>query len=199
MFTGIVEELGTVEAVEQQGDAIRLSIRATAVLEDAGLGDSIAVNGCCLTVVEHDGSVWTADVMQETLDRTSLRDAAPGDAVNLERAVTLETRLGGHVVQGHVDGVGTVLRRAPSEHWEVVEVSLPDGLGRYLVEKGSVTVDGVSLTVVDAGRESFTVSLIPETLARTTLGRRAVGDRVNLEVDVMAKHVERLLTWKDRT
>ena len=202
MFTGIVEELGTVAALEEQGDAVRLTVEATTVLAGTRPGDSISVNGCCLTVVtlqdgEGDGRWWTADVMQETLDRTSLRDAAPGDAVNLERAVTLETRLGGHVVQGHVDGVGTVLRRAPSEHWEVVEVSLPDGLGRYLVEKGSVTVDGVSLTVVDAGRESFTVSLIPETLARTTLGRRAVGDRVNLEVDVMAKHVERLLTWKD--
>ena len=203
MFTGIVEELGTVAALEEQGDAVRLTVEATTVLEGTRPGDSISVNGCCLTVValldREGGGRWTADVMQETLDRTSLGDATPGDAVNLERAVTLETRLGGHVVQGHVDGVGTVLRRSPSEHWEVVEVSLPDGLGRYLVEKGSVTVDGVSLTVVDAGRESFTVSLIPETLARTTLGRRAVGDRVNLEVDVMAKHVERLLTWKDQT
>ena len=204
MFTGIVEELGTVSALEDQGDAVRLTVEATTVLEGTRPGDSISVNGCCLTVVavlDGDGERgrWTADVMQETLDRTSLGDAAPGDAVNLERAVTLETRLGGHVVQGHVDGVGTVLRRTPSAHWEVVEVSLPDGLGRYLVEKGSVTVDGVSLTVVDAGRESFTVSLIPETLGRTTLGRRAVGDRVNLEVDVMAKHVERLLTWTPTT
>jgi len=197
MFTGIVEELGTIAALEDQGDAVRITVEATTVLDGTAPGDSISVNGCCLTVVTHDGRRWTADVMQETLDRTSLRDAAPGDPVNLERAVTLETRLGGHVVQGHVDGVGTVLRRSPSEHWEVVEVSLPDGLGRYLVEKGSVTVDGVSLTVVDAGHDSFTVSLIPETLARTTLGRRGVGERVNLEVDVLAKHVERLLTWKD--
>ena len=199
MFTGIVEELGTVAALEDQGDAVRITIEAATVLEGTAPGDSISVNGCCLTVVEHDESRWTADVMQETLDKTSLGDAEPGDRVNLERAVTLDTRLGGHVVQGHVDGVGTVVRRTPSEHWEVVEVSLPDGLGRYLVDKGSVTVDGVSLTVVDAGRDSFTVSLIPETLARTTLGRRAVGDRVNLETDVIAKHVERLLTWKDES
>ncbi len=193
MFTGIVEELGTVEAVEQQGDAIRLSIRASLVLEDAGLGDSIAVNGCCLTVVEHDGQVWTADVMQETLDKTSLAGIGPGDRVNLERAVTADKRLGGHIVQGHVDGVGTVVRREPSEHWEVVEIALPDGLGKYLVDKGSITVDGVSLTVVEAGPDSFTVSLIPETLARTTLGFRQPGDRVNLEADVLAKHVEKLL------
>jgi len=193
MFTGIVEELGTVEAVEEQGDAIRLSIRATTVLEDAGLGDSIAVNGCCLTVVQHDGQVWTADVMQETLDKTSLAGVKPGDRVNLERAVTADKRLGGHIVQGHVDGVGTIVARTPSEHWEVVEIGLPDGLGRYLVDKGSITVDGVSLTVVEAGDESFTVSLIPETLARTTLGTRQPGDRVNLEADVLAKHVEKLL------
>ncbi len=193
MFTGIVEELGTVEAIEPQGDALRLSIRATTVLDDVRLGDSIAVNGCCLTVAAVDDGVWTADVMQETLDKTSLLGVGPGDRVNLERAVTAGTRLGGHIVQGHVDGVGTVVRRAPSEHWELVEVSLPDGLSRYLVDKGSVTVDGVSLTVVEAGADSFTVSLIPETLVRTTLGFRAAGDRVNLEVDVIAKYVERLL------
>ena len=193
MFTGIVEELGTVEAVEEQADAIRLSIRSATVLEGTGLGDSISVNGCCLTVVEHDGEVWTADVMQETLDKTSLRGVAPGDRVNLERAVTVEKRLGGHIVQGHVDGVGTIVRRTPSEHWEVVEVSLPPELARYLVDKGSITVDGVSLTVVEAGPTSFTISLIPETLARTTLGFRAPGDRVNLEVDVLAKYVEKLL------
>jgi riboflavin synthase len=193
MFTGIVEELGTVAAVEEQGDAVRLTVASPLVLSDASPGDSIAVNGCCLTVVEHDGERWTADVMQETLDRTSLAGVQPGDTVNLERAVTADKRLGGHIVQGHVDGVGEVVRRSPSEHWEVVEVSLPDGLARYLVEKGSITVDGVSLTVVDAGPTSFTVSLIPETLARTTLGRRQPGERVNLEVDVLAKHVERLL------
>lgn len=193
MFTGIVEELGTVAAVEDQGDAIRLTIAAATVLGDAGLGDSIAVNGCCLTVAGRDQGTWTADVMQETLDKTSLRGVSPGDRVNLERAVTPQTRLGGHIVQGHVDGVGEVVRRTPSEHWEVVEISLPAHLARYLVDKGSVTVDGVSLTVVEAGETSFTVSLIPETLARTTLGTRQVGDRVNLEADVLAKHVEKLL------
>ncbi len=193
MFTGIVEELGTVEAVDQLGDAVQLSIRTDQVLEDATLGDSIAVNGCCLTVVRHDGTVWTADVMQETLDKTSLAGVGPGDRVNLERAVTAGTRLGGHIVQGHVDGVGTVVRRSPSEHWEVVEIALSADLARYLVDKGSITVDGVSLTVVEAGEESFTVSLIPETLARTTLGLRQPGERVNLEVDVIAKYVEKLL------
>jgi len=193
MFTGIVEELGTVAAVEDQGDAVRLSIRATTVLEDTGLGDSIAVNGCCLTVTDVTDGVWTADVMQETLEKTSLRGAAPGDRVNLERAATLSTRLGGHLVQGHVDGVGEVLERSPSEHWELVTVSLPAGLAPYLVDKGSVTVDGVSLTVVAAHDDRFTVSLIPETLARTTLGSRAVGERVNLEVDVIAKHVAKLV------
>jgi len=193
MFTGIVEELGTVAAVEDQGDAVRLTVEAQTVLDDVHLGDSIAVNGCCLTVVSVDGDRWTADVMQETLDKTSLRGLAPGDRVNLERAVTVEKRLGGHVVQGHVDGVGTILTRTPSEHWEIVEISLPDGLARYVVDKGSITVDGVSLTVVEAGERSLTVSLIPETLARTTLGRKQPGGRVNLEVDVIAKHVEKLV------
>jgi riboflavin synthase len=198
MFTGIVEELGTVEAVEDQGDAIRLTIRAGTVLEDAGLGDSIAVNGCCLTVAARTDATWTADVMQETLDKTSLYGVAAGDRVNLERAVTADKRLGGHIVQGHVDGVGTIRGRTPSEHWEVVEIALPapderGSLGRYLVDKGSITVDGISLTVVEARDDSFTVSLIPETLARTTLGFRKTGDRVNLEADVLAKHVEKLL------
>ena len=193
MFTGIVEELGTVAGIEDQGDALRLTIHAQHVLADAGLGDSISVNGCCLTVAQRDGDTWTADVMQETLDKTSLAGVQPGDRVNLERAVTPQTRLGGHIVQGHVDGVGSILGRTPSEHWEVVEISLPTELARYLVDKGSITVDGVSLTVVEAGEDRFTVSLIPETLARTTLGSRQPGDRVNLEVDVIAKHVERLL------
>jgi riboflavin synthase len=196
MFTGIVEELGTVAAVEDQGDAIRLTVRAATVLEDAGLGDSIAVNGCCLTVADRTGDTWTADVMQETLDKTSLYGVRPGDSVNLERAVTAHTRLGGHIVQGHVDGVGTVVARTPSEHWEVVEIAMPPALARYLVDKGSITVDGVSLTVVEAREDGFTVSLIPETLARTTLGTRQPGDRVNLEVDVIAKHVERLLAYR---
>jgi riboflavin synthase len=193
MFTGIVEELGTVAGVEDQGDAIRLTIHAEHVLADAGLGDSIAVNGCCLTVAERDGDTWTADVMQETLDKTSLAGVQPGDRVNLERAVTPTTRLGGHIVQGHVDGVGTIASRTPSEHWEVVDVTMPTDLARYLVDKGSVTVDGVSLTVVEVRDDGFSVSLIPETLARTTLGARQPGDRVNLEVDILAKHVEKLL------
>ena len=196
MFTGIVEELGTVAALEDQGDALRLTIAASTVLEDVKHGDSIAVNGCCLTVTEvSPGEVrtWTADVMQETLDKTSLRGVGPGDVVNLERAVTPQTRLGGHIVQGHVDGVGQILARTPSEHWEVVEVSLPTELARYVVDKGSIAVDGVSLTVVSAGDESFTISLIPETLARTTLGHKQPGELVNLETDIIAKHVEKLL------
>jgi riboflavin synthase len=193
MFTGIIEELGSVEAIEDQGDAVRLSVRGPLVVSDAGDGDSIAVNGCCLTVVSHDGEVFTADVMRETLDKTSLGAFRPGTRVNLERAVTAEKRLGGHIVQGHVDGTGEIRSRTPSEHWEVVEIGLPEGMGRYLVEKGSITVDGVSLTVVTVGDDSFTVSLIPETLARTTLGIKQPGETVNLEVDVIAKHVEKLV------
>jgi len=193
MFTGIVEELGVVEALQDQGDAVRLTVRGPLVTGDARLGDSIAVNGCCLTVAERDGETFTADVMRETLDKTSLGALTPGARVNLERAVTPATRLGGHIVQGHVDGTGSVVRREPSEHWELVEVSLPAGLSRYVVAKGSVAVDGVSLTVVDVAAEAFTVSLIPETLARTTLGTKQPGDAVNLEVDVVAKYVESLL------
>ena len=199
MFTGIIEELGVVEAIEDQGDAVRLTVRGPHVTTDAALGDSISVNGCCLTVAQRDGETFTADVMRETLDKTSLGALEPGTRVNLERAVTASSRLGGHIVQGHVDGTGTVVRREPSEHWELVEVSLPDGLSRYLVDKGSITVDGISLTVVSVstsstGRgDSFTVSLIPETLARTTLGFKQPGDPVNLEVDVIAKYVERLV------
>ncbi len=193
MFTGIVEELGSVAAVEDQGDAIRLTIAADTVLEGTGLGDSISVNGCCLTVAELGDGTWTADLMQETLDKTSLAGVVAGDPVNLERAVTVDKRLGGHIVQGHVDGVGEIISRSPSEHWDVVEISLPTHLARYLVDKGSITVDGISLTVVEARDASFSVSLIPETLARTTLGSRRVGDRVNLEADVIAKHVEKLL------
>jgi len=193
MFTGIVEELGTVAEVVDQGDAIRLTIQAATVLEGTGLGDSISVNGCCLTVVDTTADTWTADVMQETLDQTSLRGARAGDVVNLERAVTPTTRLGGHIVQGHVDGAGEILSRTPSDHWEVVEISMPPTLAKYVVDKGSITVDGVSLTVVAASEDRFTVSLIPETLARTTLGRRRPGDRVNLETDVIARHVEKLV------
>ncbi len=197
MFTGIVEELGVVSSIDDLGDSIRLTVDASTVLDDVHLGDSIAVNGCCLTVVSTEGTPatrWTADVMQETLDRTSLGDAVPGEQVNLERAVTAGTRLGGHLVQGHVDGVGTVLSRRPGEHWEVVEIELPADLAKYVVDKGSITVDGVSLTVVTVGDDTFTVSLIPETLARTTLGFKQPGDLVNLEVDVVAKHVEKLVS-----
>ena len=199
MFTGIVEELGSVESLEDQGDAIRLTVRGPLVTSDAELGDSISVNGCCLTVVstgsasDEEGETFTADVMHETLAKTSLGGLEPGSRVNLERAVTPTTRLGGHIVQGHVDGTGTVVRRTPSEHWELVEVSLPRELERYLVAKGSITVDGISLTLVDVGAESFTVSLIPETLARTTLGLKQPGDVVNLEVDVIAKYVEKMV------
>lgn len=193
MFTGIVEELGTVQAVEDQGDAVRLTLAAGVTLSDAALGDSIAVNGVCLTVAARDDRTWTADVMAETLDKTSTGTLAVGDRVNLERAVTAEKRLGGHIVQGHVDGVGHVVSRTPSDHWTIVEISMPTELGRYLVDKGSITVDGTSLTVVEAHKDSFTVSLIPETLARTTLGVRQPGDPVNLEVDVLAKHVEKLV------
>ena len=196
MFTGIVEELGSVVAVQPQGDAVRLRIRGPLVTSDAVHGASIAVNGVCLTVVEHADGEFTADVMQETLDRSSLGALGAGSPVNLERPVTLDARLGGHLVQGHVDGTGTILERTPSEHWEVVRVSLPDDLGRYVVEKGSITVDGVSLTVVEAARDSFTVSLIPTTLGLTTLGSKTVGDPVNLEVDVVAKYVERMLQWR---
>lgn len=197
MFTGIVEELGTVEVIQDQGDAVRLSVRGPLVTEDAGLGDSIAVNGCCLTVVTNVDGVFTADVMHETLKKTSLSAFEPGTRVNLERAVTPATRLGGHIVQGHVDGTGTVISREPSEHWEIVRISVPAELERYLVAKGSITVDGISLTVVDVGsvegESVFSVSLIPETLARTTLGFKQPGDVVNLETDVIAKYVEKMV------
>jgi riboflavin synthase len=196
VFTGIVEELGSVVAVEPMADAARLRIRGPLVTSDAVHGASIAVNGVCLTVVELGDGEFTADVMQETLDRSSLGAVEPGSPVNLERPVTLAARLGGHLVQGHVDGTGTILGRTPSEHWEVVRVSLPDDLGKYVVEKGSITVDGVSLTVVEAQRDWFSISLIPTTLELTTLGTKKVGDPVNLEVDVVAKYVERMLQWR---
>ncbi|MDT3398473.1 riboflavin synthase [Streptomyces sp. B1866] len=193
MFTGIVEELGEVAAVEDLGDACRFRLRGPLVTADARHGDSIAVNGVCLTVVEAAGDEFTADVMAETLKRSGLGTLRPGARVNLERAVPAGGRLGGHIVQGHVDGTGTILSREPSEHWEVVTVSLPLELSRYVAEKGSITVDGVSLTVVGVGDDFFTVSLIPTTLALTTLGALRPGDPVNLEVDVLAKYVERML------
>jgi riboflavin synthase len=193
VFTGLVEELGQVVAVEHQGDAVRLTVRGPLVLADARPGDSIAVNGTCLTVVERADDTFTADVMGETLARTSLRVAVPGRPVNLERPLRLGDRLGGHLVQGHVDGVGEVLHRVPGEHWEVVRVALPTSVARYVVEKGSIAVDGVSLTVSAVGADWFEVSLIPTTLAATTLGTVQPGDPVNLEVDVLAKYTERLL------
>ena len=193
MFTGIVEELGEVVTVEDVGDSARIRIRGPLVTGDAGHGDSIAVNGVCLTVTDLVDGTFAADVMKETLDRSSLGALAPGSPVNLERPVTLQARLGGHLVQGHVDGTGTVLERTPGERWEVVRIALPAELGRYVVPKGSITVDGVSLTVVEVARDWFTVSLIPTTLAGTTLGTSAPGTSVNLEVDVIAKYVEKLL------
>ncbi|MER7182180.1 riboflavin synthase [Streptomyces hyaluromycini] len=193
MFTGIVEELGEVTAVENLGDASRFRLRGPVVTEGAQHGDSIAVNGVCLTVVEHEGDEFTADVMAETLKRSSLGALDVGSRVNLERPTAVGSRLGGHIVQGHVDGTGQVLARTPSENWEIVKVSLPADLARYVVEKGSITVDGISLTVVEAGPDYFTVSLIPTTLDLTTLGRKQPGDPVNLEVDIVAKYVERLL------
>jgi riboflavin synthase len=194
MFTGIVEELGEVVSIEPGGDFVRLVVRGPLVVSDAGHGDSIAVNGCCLTVTERDESTFAVDVMAETLDKTSIGSLRPGSPVNLERALPAQGRLGGHIVQGHVDGTGTILERTPSEHWEVVRIAVPSPLARYVAAKGSITVDGVSLTVVsvDDAEGSFTVSLIPTTLTETTLGTAEVGSTVNLEVDVIAKYVERL-------
>lgn len=194
MFTGIVEELGEVTRRTDLGDSLRLTLRGPAVVADAREGDSIAVNGVCLTVVEAGAGEFTADVMRESLDRSTLGTLRVGDPVNLERPMALDGRFAGHLVQGHVDGTGTVLSRAPSEHWDVVRVALPADLARYVVPQGSVAVDGVSLTVTAVDDESCTVSLIPTTLARTTLGRAWVGDRVNVEVDVIAKYVERLMS-----
>lgn len=197
MFTGIVEELGEIVAKEESADAARFTVRGPVVTSDAKHGDSIAVNGVCLTVVDVvDGDAFTADVMQETLNRSSLGDLGVGSRVNLERAAAVDSRLGGHIVQGHVDGTGTVLSRTPSTNWTVVRISLPDSISRYVVEKGSITVDGVSLTVSalggERGDEWFEISLIPTTLSLTTLGAAGEGTTVNLEVDVIAKYVERL-------
>lgn len=197
MFTGIVEELGEVVGHDDLGDSARLTIRGPVVTADARHGDSIAVNGVCLTVVDvlPDGR-FSADVMAETLRRSSLAAVGVGSPVNLERAAAVNSRLGGHIVQGHVDATGEVISRTPSQHWEVVRVSVPPALSRYIVEKGSITVDGVSLTVSALGPDWFEVSLIPTTLGLTTLGRAAVGATVNLEVDVIAKYVERLLSTR---
>jgi riboflavin synthase len=214
MFTGIVEDLGEVEAIDHAGDSALIFVRSTTVTQDARPGDSIAVNGVCLTVTglladppraaatraagAGRSSLppprgFTADVMGETLKRSSLASLAPGSKVNLERSVRLEDRLGGHLVQGHVDDIATIVSRNPQEHWEVVRVSLPPGLARYVVHKGSITVDGISLTVSAIGEDWFEISLIPETLKRTTLGFKQPGELVNLEVDVIAKYVEKLI------
>ncbi|KQS64975.1 riboflavin synthase [Modestobacter sp. Leaf380] len=198
MFTGIVEEVGTLVVRDDQSDSARLQVRGARTLEGVALGDSIAVNGVCLTVTGMSDGVWSTDVMAETLRRSSLGALTDGDPVNLERAVTAGTRLGGHIVQGHVDGVGTVAAVTPSENWTVVRIALPAGIARYVVEKGSITLDGVSLTVSALSSATdpepwLEVSLIPTTLRETTLGTRTPGDPVNLEVDVIAKYVERLL------
>lgn len=198
MFTGLVEEVGLVESVEWLGDAARLSFRAPTVTSGSALGDSISVNGCCLTVAELTEPNFTADVMAQSLSRTSLGALEVGSPVNLERAVAVGERLGGHIVQGHVDTVGTLVERSPAEHWEVLRFSLPTNYAGYVAAQGSISVQGVSLTVVEVSglsdeEPTFTVSLIPTTLGQTTLGVLAVQDRVNLEVDVLAKYVARLL------
>jgi riboflavin synthase len=193
MFTGIVEELGEIVAIEHGAESAVLRVRGPLVTSDATPGASIAVNGVCLTVVEHDGQMFSVDVMAETLSRSSLGSLRAGTRVNLERAMSASTRFGGHIVQGHVDGTAQILARQPGDRWEIVKFTLPPEVSRYVVEKGSITIDGVSLTVSDITDDTFSVSLIPTTLELTTLGHKVVGDPVNLEVDVIAKYVERLL------
>jgi len=193
MFTGIVEELGQVSAWQDLPGAARITVRGPVVTGDVRHGDSISVNGVCLTVVDSSDGVFTADVMKVTLDHSSLGALAIGSPVNLERAVRLQDRLGGHVVQGHVDGTAEILSVTADEHWSVVRLSLPAELDRYVVQKGSITVDGISLTVADTAAGWLEVSLIPTTLGLTTLGHKGVGDPVNLEVDITAKYVEKLL------
>lgn len=194
MFTGIVEELGEIVAIEHGAESAVVTVRGPLVTGDAAKGASIAVNGVCLTVVEHDRDTFSVDVMAETLSRSSLGSLHVGARVNLERAMTASARFGGHIVQGHVDGTARIMARVPGDRWEVVQLTLPPELSRYVVEKGSITIDGVSLTVSEVTDDTFSVSLIPTTLELTTLGRKAVGDTVNIEVDVIAKYVERLLT-----
>ena len=200
MFTGLIEERGTITAIEQLPDAVRLTVSGKTALAGAQQGDSIAVSGVCLTVVEHDENSFTADVMEQTLKMTTMRNAQVGLPVNLERAAELGSRLGGHIVQGHVDGTAEVLSISPSEDWTVVRFGLSRELAPLLVDKGSITVDGVSLTVSNISDPSeasqwFEVSLIPETLSVTTLGLRAVGDQVNLETDIIARQVARMLAF----
>mgnify|MGYP001116712424 FL=1 len=193
MFTGLVQELGTVVAIEPHADALRLSIRAPRTVAAAELGDSIAINGVCLTVADLSGEVFCADVMQESLDRTALGRLSMGSPVNVEPALLPTTRLGGHIMQGHVDGTATLLTRTSSENWDVLRFSLPAGLARYVVEKGSIAVSGTSLTVSAVGSDWFEVSLIPTTLRETIHGTLPKGGEVNLEVDVLAKYVEKML------
>ena len=193
MFTGIIEELGRVVAIEEQPDAKRITFEGALVTSDVSRGDSIAVCGACLTAVELENGRFTADVMNETLRLTNLGDLKVGDPVNLERAMNAATRFGGHMVLGHVDGVGEVVSREPSDNWEWVRVSIPAELAKYVVLKGSITIDGISLTVNEVDGNILGFSLIPETLRLTTLGTKQPGDRVNIEADVMAKHIERLL------
>lgn len=197
MFTGIIEELGTVTGIENLGDSIRLTIGAHTVLADTKLGDSIAVNGVCLTVAQRDNAHFMADCMQETLDRSSLGGLKLGDAVNLERAALVNSRLDGHIVQGHVDATTTLVSRQHSEHWDVLRFGLPKELAPYVVEKGSIAINGTSLTVSTLGADFFEVSLIPVTLRDTVFGSLEVGGIVNLEADVIAKYVERMLQARD--
>ena len=196
MFTGIIEQVGTISAVEPLGDSVRLTIDAPAILDGVALGDSIAVNGVCLTVAEHTATTFTADCMQETLDRSNLGELRVGSPVKLERAALVNARLDGHIVQGHVDATTTLTSRNSSEHWDVLRFALPPTLARYIVEKGSIAINGTSLTVSALGDDYFEVSLIPITLRDTIFGKLAVGGTVNLEVDVLAKYVERNLTFR---
>ena len=196
MFTGIIEQVGTISAVETLGDSARLTIDAPAILDGVALGDSIAVNGVCLTVAEHTATTFTADCMQETLDRSNLGELRVGSPVNLERAALVNSRLDGHIVQGHVDATTTLTSRKSSEHRDVLRFALPPTLARYIVEKGSIAINGTSLTVSALGDDYFEVSLIPITLRDTIFGKLAVGGTVNLEVDVLAKYVERNLTFR---
>jgi riboflavin synthase len=197
MFTGIIEELGTVTRVERSADAARLTVRGPIAVQGVKHGDSIAVSGVCLTVIDFDDASFTADVMAQTLAMSTLDGAREGLTVNLERAAQVGDRLGGHIVQGHIDGTARVLEIRPGEAWRVIRFSLDDAHAPLVVDKGSIAVDGVSLTVSDLGDEPagswFEVSLIPETLASTTLGGLEVGDRVNIETDILARHVERML------
>ena len=204
MFTGIVEEQGEITAVTASGDGVRLTVRAPLAVSDAAHGDSISIGGVCLTVVDRDGDDFTADVMKQTLEMSTLGTAQVGSRVNVERAMAAHGRLGGHIVQGHIDGTGEVLEVRPGAQWRVLRIGLDAALAPLVVDKGSIAVDGVSLTVsavspADAAEPWFEVSLIPETLTATTLGALSPGDRVNLETDILARHVQRLLAFPPTT